>query len=185
MAYMPAISILDPGWHAPGYGWPGGTIGSAVWPTANMIYYAPFVVADTYTATAGWIMQQTAGAATTGRVGVYSSAAGEPITLLGQTNGTIDLTTAGTVIRRTAFVGDAAISPGNLYFAAITVNTGAAWTGVRYSAGSGPVDTGDMRGWRQEAGSGTLPSTATPADYAPATEAFWIFGLTSSTTVPL
>lgn len=183
MSYLSTLNHPhDMAFHTIGWGnwWAGPSAG--IWPTANMIYYFPFSLPETFTATAGWIMQSAAGASSAGRIGVYSSAG----TLLGQTNGTIDLTTAGgNVIRRASFVGDAALSAGTIYYLAMTVNSAGAWTGIGCGLGSGPADAGDMHGYRQEAGSGTLPSTATMADYAPATQFAWICGLTQSTTVPL
>lgn len=186
-AYMVMTNFGDLGWHLPGWGWDSGGPAAAIWPTANMIYYAPFVVGDTFNCVAGVIPQSAAGASSVGRVGVYSSTSSfEPGTKLGETSGTIDLTTAGAnAIRRTAFSATTTLSPGTIYFAAITVNSAGAWTGFQFNPGGGPVDVGDMHGWRQEAGSGTLPSTATPADYAPGTEAFWHFSLTQSTAVPV
>lgn len=185
-AYMVVTNFGDKGWRTPGWGWASGGPASAIWPTANMIYYAPFVVGDTFTAVTGFLPQSAQGAASVGRIGVYSSASGDPASKLGETNGTIDLTTAGAnVIRKTNFIASTVLSPGVLYFAALTVSSAAAWTGFQFNPGGGPVDVGDMHGWRQEAGSGTLPTTATPADYAPATEALWHFGLSQSTTVPL
>lgn len=187
-SYMVTTSGYDMGWRNPGWGMAFSGPAAAIWPTANMIYYYPFHVPETFTAVAGYIGQSAAGAASLGRVGVYSATAtGEPNAKLGETTSTIDLTTAGAnAIRRTAFAANVTLSAGTNYFAAITVSSAAAWTGFVLNVGAGPTDNAvDLTGGRQEAGSGTLPSTATPADYAPASENFWLFGLTQSATVPL
>lgn len=184
--YLPVVNFGDQMMRTSAWGYPSGGPAAAIWPTANMIYYYPFTVLDSFTCVAGVIPQSAAGVASLGRVGVYSSSAGEPVSKLGETNGTIDLTTAGAnATRRTAFTANVTLAAGTIYFAAITVNTGGAWTGFAYNPGAGPVDVLDMHGARQEAGSGTLPTTATPADYAPASEVVWHFSLTQSTAVPV
>lgn len=185
-AYMvTAGNFGDLGWHLPGWGWASGGPAAAIWPTANMIYYYPFTVGDTFVATTGFVPQSAAGAASHARIGVYSSSGFEPLTKLGETNGTIDLTAGANVIKKGNFTANVTLSPGIVYFCAITVDTAGAWTGFAFNPGGGPVDVLDMHGARQEAGSGTLPTTATPADYAPASENAWHFGLSQSTTVPL
>lgn len=158
----------------PNYG-----IAAGIWGTANLIVYYPFQVYSNYTVANYWIVQNTAGVATTARMGIYNAA----LSKLSETNGTIDLTTAGTnILRAKAPSSTLAITPGVQYYLALTVNTGGAWTGNTTGASQGPTFF-NLSGIRQEAGAGTLPSTATMANNAQAD--IWHCGISSSTTIPV
>lgn len=164
-------------WHYPGgLGYDQNmALAADIWGTANLIHYYPFVLSADFLVR-NFILWQNAAGISNGRLGVYNEAG----TLVGEGNGTINLNTGGAnFLWHKPPSATFTLTKGNLYYMAVTVSGAGAWTGVSTGT-SAETDAFDILGCKQEAGSGTLPATATFADFA-TDEVIYYAGICTST----
>lgn len=178
------LPVLNPIWSKEFFQYTGPGIDNAaalandIWNSANRIVYYPFQVGATFTIRRFFIVCNAPTAGATGRVGVYSAAGAKLV----ESNGTIDLATAGAdTIRATNPAAPYELAAGTLYYLAMTASS-TSFTGVSTGA-LNIVSYLALGGAKMEAGSGTLPSTATMVANTDAV--IWSCGISSSATVPL